>query len=46
MRGGGSEGEGGGSEGEGRGKEDTHIYMTPEDFLRSITPGVIQPESE
>ena len=33
-------------EGEGRGKEDTHIYMTPEDFLRSITPGVIQPESE
>jgi Ca2+-binding EF-hand superfamily protein len=32
-------------EGEGRGKEDTHIYMTPEDFLRSITPGVIQPEN-
>ena len=21
-----------------------HIYMTPEDFLRSITPGIIQPE--
>ena len=22
----------------------THIFMTPEDFLRSITPGIIQPE--
>ena len=21
-----------------------HIYMTPEDFLRSITPGLIQPD--
>ena len=21
-----------------------HIFMTPEDFLRSITPGIIQPE--
>ena len=21
-----------------------HIFMTPEDFLRSITPGIIQPQ--
>ena len=26
--------------------DSTHIYMTPEDFLRSITPGIIQPEGE
>ena len=24
----------------------SHIFMTPEDFLRSITPGIIQPEGQ
>ena len=28
-------------------KDDSvHIFMTPEDFLRSITPGIIQPEGK
>ena len=26
--------------------DSSHIFMTPEDFLRSITPGIIQPEGE
>ena len=24
----------------------THIYMTPDDFLRSITPGDLQPDGQ
>lgn len=25
-------------------QESTYVYMTPDDFLRAITPGVKQPE--
>ena len=27
-------------------KVDSEVFMTPEDFVRSITPGMIQPEGK